>query len=415
MKDTKQPWFKDAKFGLFIHWGLYSILAGEYQGRKTEHIAEWIMNHLDIPVGEYEKLAERFNPVHFDAEAIVTKAKSWGMKYIVFTSKHHDGFAMYHSKCNPYNIVDATPCKRDVLKELELACKKHSMPLGLYYSQAQDWHDPDGFMAFKDNSGKNFQAYLDRKCIPQLRELLTGYGDIALVWFDTPMGTTPEQSRSLVSAVKSLQPNCIVSGRIGNDLGEYMTTGDNFIPAEPYQGDWEIPATLNDTWGFNKDDTNWKNPGEVLKLLVKIIGRGGNYLLNIGPDSLGRVPEESLRILDHVGQYVTENAEAIFGTRVLENPYPYELDWANFTRKRNVLFVHVHKGQKRTIYLPNIGNKVENVSLLGTNESLPFEMLKDCEGNSVIEIDLPSSLRQRANYCVALHTAEEEPLFESVK
>jgi alpha-L-fucosidase len=194
-----------------------------------------------------------------------------------------------------------------------------------------------------------------------------------------------------------------------------MTTGDNFIPARPYKGDWEIPATLNDTWGFNKDDANWKNPGEVIKLLVKIAGRGGNYLLNIGPDSLGRVPEESLRILDHVGQYVTENAEAIFGTRVLENPYPYELDWANFTHKQNVLFVHVHKGQKRTIYLPNIGNKVEKVSLLGTNESLPFDLRTDCEGNSVIEIDLPPSLRQRANYCVALHTAEAEPMFESIK
>ncbi|MDR2631649.1 MAG: alpha-L-fucosidase [Spirochaetaceae bacterium] len=415
MKDTKQRWFKDSKFGLFIHWGLYSLLAGEYQGRKTEHIAEWIMNHLDIPVKEYEKLAAEFNPVHFDAEYIVKKAKSWGMKYIVFTSKHHDGFAMYHSKCSPYNIVDATPFKRDVLKELQLACEKHDMRLGLYYSQAQDWHDPDGFMALKDNSKKNFQAYLDRKCIPQLKEILTGYGKISLIWFDTPMGTTAEQSRNLVSLVKSIQPDCLVSGRIGNDLGDYMTTSDNFIPLRPYRGDWEVPATLNDTWGFNKDDHNWKDPNEVIRLLVKINSRGGNYLLNIGPDALGRVPQDSIRILDQVGTYVNENAGAIFGTTVLAEPYPYDLNWAEFTHKPRTLFIHVFIGQKRVIYLPNIGNKVEKATLLKTGEALSFESQKDCEGNSVIEVALPSSLRQQANYCVALGLAEEGPVFETIR
>jgi alpha-L-fucosidase len=414
MKDTKQEWFKDGKFGLFIHWGLYSILAGEYQGRKTEHIAEWIMNHLDIPVEEYEKLADRFNPVHFDADYIVRKARDWGMKYIVFTSKHHDGFAMYHSKCSPYNIVDATPFKRDAIAELRLACEKYDMRLGLYYSQAQDWHDPDGFIALKDNSKKNFQAYLDRKCIPQLKELLTSYGDISLIWFDTPMGTTVEQSRDLVSLVKSLQPHCLVSGRIGNNLGDYMTTSDNFIPRTPYSGDWEVPATLNDTWGFNKDDHNWKNPDEVIKLLVKINSRGGNYLLNIGPDSLGQVPQDSIRILDQVGNYVNENAEAIFGTRVLTLPYAYDLSWTEFTYKPHTLFVHVLSGQRRSIYLPNIGNKIEKVRILKTGGILPFELLKDCEGNSVIEIELPPTLRQKANYCVALDMAEAEPSFESL-
>jgi alpha-L-fucosidase len=289
------------------------------------------------------------------------------------------------------------------------------MRLGLYYSQAQDWHDPDGFMALKDNSKKNFQTYLDRKCVPQVRELLTGYGDISLIWFDTPMGTTEEQSRGLVSVVKGLQPDCLVSGRIGNDLGDYMTTGDNFIPARPYPGDWEVPATLNDTWGFNKDDRNWKDPREVINLLVKINSRGGNYLLNIGPDSLGRVPPDSLRILGEVGNYVNENAEAIFGTRALEVPYPYDLTWAEFTRKPHILFVHVLKGQRRSIYLPNIGNNVEKVRLLKTGELLAFEPLKDCEGNSVIEIELPPSLRQQENYCVALHTAEEAPVFEDIR
>jgi alpha-L-fucosidase len=411
MRDTKQKWFKEAKFGLFIHWGLYSILAGEYNGKKTEHIAEWIMNDLDIPVDEYEKLAPQFNPVKFDAEAIVKKAKDWGMKYIVFTSKHHDGFAMYHSKCSKYNIVDATPFKRDVLKEFQLACEKHDMRLGLYYSQAQDWHDPDGFISKKDNSGKNYQAYLDRKCIPQLKEILTGYGDIALIWFDTPMGTTVEQSKRLVSVVKELQPGCIVSGRIGNGLGDYMTTGDNFIPFVPYAGDWEVPATLNDTWGFNKDDHNWKNPDDVIRLLVKINSRGGNYLLNIGPDSLGQVPPDSVTILDKVGAYVRENSEAVFGTRMLP-PYAYDLEWAQFTGKLGKLYIHVLKPQKKELYLPNVANKVKKVTLLKTGGELPFATVANCEGDSVIIITLPGFLRQQQNYCVAIETEEDSPLFE---
>ncbi|MDR1948205.1 MAG: alpha-L-fucosidase [Spirochaetaceae bacterium] len=414
MKDTKEKWFKEAKFGLFIHWGLYSVLAGEYKGRKTTHIAEWIMNHLDIPVKEYELLAKQFNPLHFDAEVVVKKAKEWGMRYIVFTSKHHDGFAMYHSKCSPYNVVEATPFKRDIVKELSEACKKYNMSFGLYYSQAQDWHDPDGFMALKDNSKKNFRAYLDRKCIPQLKEILTGYGDIALIWFDTPMGITAEQSRELVSLVKSIQPHCIISGRIGNNLGEYMSTGDNFIPALPYQGDWEVPATLNDTWGFNKDDHNWKSADDVIGLLLKINSRGGNYLLNIGPDSLGNVPPASVEILGKVGAYIRENAAAIFDTLSLP-PYPYELDWARFTGKPCTLFVHVIKGQKRSLYFLNIGNKVKSVYLLKNGAKLKYECGKNCEGDSIIEIELPAELREKINYCIAIETEEEGPVFEPIK
>ena len=302
MKDTKQKWFKDAKFGLFIHWGLYALLSGEYNGTKTEGLSEWIQNDLQIPVREYEKLAARFDPKDFDADALVKRAKDWGMKYIVFTSKHHEGFAMYHSACDPYNVTDASPCRRDILKELQLACEKYDMRLGLYYSQAQDWHDPDGLFGYRENSYEHYQDYLDRKVMPQLKEILTGYGKISILWFDTPLETTYEQSKAMVDLVKELQPECIISGRIGNGLGEYMTTGDNFIPRLPYDGDWEVPATLNDTWGYNKYDHNWKDPEEIIRLLVKINSCGGNYLLNVGPDPLGNVPEESLRILDRVGE-----------------------------------------------------------------------------------------------------------------
>lgn len=412
MKDTKQQWFKDAKFGLFIHWGLYALLAGEYNGRKTDRIAEWIMNDLDIPVEEYEKLASQFNPVEFDAEMIVRKAKEWGMKYIVFTSKHHEGFAMWDSKCSDYNVVKATPYGRDIVRQFREACDKYDMKLGFYYSQAQDWHDPDGYIHRKDNSKKNYRAYLERKCFPQLRELLTEYGDVALIWFDTPMGTTKEESQEMVDLVKSLQPNCIVSGRIGNELGECMTTGDNFIPRLPYEGDWEVPATLNDTWGFNKDDHNWKDPEEIIRLLVKINSRGGNYLLNIGPEASGHVPDESIRILDEVGKYVNENEEAIFGTKRV-GIYAYELDWGMLTRKDHKLYVHVFKPRRR-VELINIANKITGAYLVADKRELEFKTSMTCEGNSAIDVELPEDYFDRKYFSVCLEMEEEEPIFEPI-
>lgn len=412
MKDTKQQWFKDAKFGLFIHWGLYALLAGEYNGRKTDRIAEWIMNDLDIPVEEYEKLASQFNPVEFDAEMIVRKAKEWGMKYIVFTSKHHEGFAMWDSKCSDYNVVKATPYGRDIVRQFREACDKYDMKLGFYYSQAQDWHDPDGYIHRKDNSKKNYRAYLERKCFPQLRELLTEYGDVALIWFDTPMGTTKEESQEMVDLVKSLQPNCIVSGRIGNELGEYMTTGDNFIPRLPYEGDWEVPATLNDTWGFNKDDHKWKDPEEIIRLLVKINSRGGNYLLNNGPEASGHVPDESVRILDEVGKYVNENEEAIFGTKRV-GIYAYELDWGMLTRKDHKLYVHVFKPRRR-VELINIANKITGAYLVADKRELEFKTSMTCEGNSAIDVELPEDYFDRKYFSVCLEMEEEEPIFEPI-
>lgn len=405
-------WFTQAKFGLFIHWGLYSLLAGEYKGRKTDRIAEWIMNDLDIPAEEYEKLAEKFSPQHFDADWIVRKAKSWGMKYLVFTAKHHEGFAMYHSACSPYNVTDASPDGRDILRELQTACQRHGMRLGLYYSQAQDWHDPNGFVYRKNNEGKDFQKYLDELVKPQLRELLTEYGKISLIWFDTPMDMTPAQSKELVDLVKSLQPECLISGRIGNYLGDYATMGDNFIPRLPYPGMWEVPATLNDTWGYNRWDTNWKNPEDVLRILLKITSRGGNYLLNVGPRADGSIPEESIKILDQVGCYVSENAEAIFDTDRLPL-YPYEAEGIEFTGKSHRLYVHVLKPRPR-VDLLNIANHVKGAYLVSTGQPLVSRFMKACEGNSIVEVDLPKELRNASGYCVALELEEEQVIFEEI-
>lgn len=414
MADTRKDWFREAKYGLFMHWGLYSILAGEYKGVKTDRIAEWIMNYLHIPAPEYEKLAELFNPQSFNADEIVRMAKEeWGMKYMVFTTKHHEGFAMWDSACSDYNVVKASPYGKDILKELQLACEKYDMRLGLYYSQAQDWDDPDGFMYGQDSSVKDFDAYLERKCIPQLKELLTQYGKISIIWFDTPMEMTEAQSARLAELVHSLQPDCLISGRIGNGLGDYMTTGDNFIPRLPIERDWEVPATLNDTWGFNKDDHNWKDPDELLRLLLKIVSRGGNYLLNIGPDKDGNVPKESIRILSEVGKYVRENEEAIFGTKCV-GVYPYELQWAELTGKDHKLYVHMLAPRMR-IELLGIANSVKGAYLVKDHTPLEVCARKVCEGDSIIEVELTEELRKSRYYAVCIELGEAEPVFEEIR
>jgi alpha-L-fucosidase len=320
-REKRLEWFRDAKYGLFIHWGLYAIPAGEWQGKRSLGLGEWIMNRSKVPVRDYEKLASQFNPVKFDPDAWVQLAQDAGMKYIVITSKHHDGFAMFKSKVSPYNIVDATPLKRDVLKELADACAKRGMRLGFYYSQSQDWHEKDGagntwdFGPDQTPDGKdlkNYDSYLRGKAEPQVKELLTAYGPVALIWFDTPRMMTPERGQRFADIVRMLQPNTLIDGRLGTE-GDYRSTGDNVIPPEASTEAWETPATINDTWGFRKDDTNWKSPGQIAFKLVDIVSKGGNYLLNVGPTAEGVIPQPSQDILRTVGRWLKVNGEAVYG------------------------------------------------------------------------------------------------------
>jgi len=413
MPDTHQQWFKDAKYGLFIHWGLYSILAGEYMGRRTDNISEWIMKDLNIPVEEYEKLAKQFNPKHFNTDEYVRRAREWGMRYLVFTSKHHEGFAMYHSKASAYNVVDASPFGRDIVKELSAACKKHDIKFCLYYSQAQEWHDPNGYMAHRDNCHIDFEQYLQSKCIPQLRELLTSYGEIGLIWFDTPMNMTAEQSRRLAEVVKSIQPDCIISGRIGNKLGEYMTTSDNFIPSGTFYGDWEVPCTLNDTWGYSRFDHNWKSAENIIRKLIKIASRGGNLLLNVGPDGDGVIPDASVEVLDKVGAYLRKNGESIYGTRATP-PYVYDVDDCYFTAKPHRLFIHLMR-PARHLELHNIANQPLRATLLASGRELEIISRKTCEGVSSWRINLPSEHVHDIDTVFCVEYAEEWPVYEPLR
>ena len=253
----------------------------------------------------------------FNAEAWVKMAEDAGMKYIVITSKHHDGFAMYGSKVSKYNIVDATPFQRDPLKELAAACARHNIKFGFYYSQSQDWHEPNGAgntWDFGPDAEKDsiYDQYLRGKAEPQVKELLTNYGPVCLIWFDTPRMMTGERGPRFIDIVHTMQPATLIDGRLGVK-GDYVSMGDNQIPNQVVKEDWEVPATLNHTWGFKKDDTDWKTPEDLTFKLVDIVSKGGNYLLNVGPTSEGVIPQASQDNLRAVGRWLKVNGESIYG------------------------------------------------------------------------------------------------------
>jgi alpha-L-fucosidase len=283
---NSKEWFKQAKFGMMVHWGLYCLPAGEWKGRRMPLIGEWAQSYFRIPHSEYGQLTNAFNPILFNAEEWVRLVIDGGMQYLVVTSKHHEGFAMFHSKVDEYNIYDATPFKRDVIAELAEACYKHSVKLGLYYSQDLDWHEPNGggylhghtnggCMAwtndwdYPENEKKNYSQCFEDKIKPQVEEILRNYGDLCLIWFDTPRTISAVQSTELYNMVKKYQPNCLINSRIGNGMGDYRSMGDNEIPDEYMKdGLFETPATLNDTWGYKSFDQNWKNAEKVIQLSV---------------------------------------------------------------------------------------------------------------------------------------------------
>ena len=316
---TNREWFKEAKFGMFIHWGLYSVLGGQWKhGEPYAFHGEWIQNRMMIPCREYEVLTQAFNPIFFDAEEWVKLAKDAGMQYIVITSKHHDGFALYHSKVDPFNVVDATPFGRDIIRELADACKKHGIRLGLYYSQYVDWreehaggwrsvrftkdgvgHTWSNFWDFPVHDHKNYWIAWEKKLKPQLREILTEYGDIATLWCDTPYGKNEEESRTVYEFIKSVNPDVLVNTRVGNGYGDYTVMADNEIPEEYMNPDVlaEAPITLNKTWGYKAADQEWKDADRVLEIKKHLNDRGVNLLINIGPDHLGRFPSGAVQVL----------------------------------------------------------------------------------------------------------------------
>jgi alpha-L-fucosidase len=420
-QDAKMKWFREAKFGLFIHWGLYAIPAGEWKGKPIPGIGEWIMNRAQIPVAEYEQLAQQFNPVKFNADEWVQMAQDAGMKYIVITSKHHDGFAMFHSLVSKYNVFDATPFHRDPLKELAVACAKRKMPFGFYYSQAQDWHEPNGAgntWDFGPDDKKDYDKYLRGKAEPQVKEILTNYGPVCLIWFDTPRMMTQERSQRFIDIVHSLQPATLIDGRLGA-AGDYRSMGDNAIPNQVVREDWEVPATLNHTWGFKKDDTDWKSPEDLTFKLVDIVSKGGNYLLNVGPTAEGVIPQASQDNLRAVGKWLKVNGEAIYGAG--PTPFGDELgkvdptrppdkkgnpafvqatDWRCTTRPGK-LYITLFKWPNGSFELSKVKGSVKKAYLLSDKKSL-----KVTQNGDNVAVALPGSASGPVPSVLVLETAQ---------
>ncbi len=372
--------FREARFGMFIHWGLYSQLGGRWKGEKMTYIGEWIQSRSQIPNVEYAKLAKDFNPVKFNADEWVRQAKDAGMEYLVFTTKHHDGFSMYATKVSDYNIVDATPFKRDVFGELVAACRRHGLKVGLYYSQNLDWHEFDaadprvnvsgGRTAlanngmswgnswdWPDDSKKDFDRYLKEKVYPQLKELLTNYGEIFVIWFDCPIGMTVKQSQDLKNYVRSIQPHVLVSGRIGNGFGDFDTPGDNQLLAGKSSALLECPITLNDTWGFKYDDHNWKSAYRVACDLTATISGNANLLLNVGPRPDGRFPDASSDVMHELSAWRKRTGIRIKGAT--GSPFAQEMPWGWCTvADGNVLQFVVRSDWTDDLEIYGIRNKI---------------------------------------------------------
>ncbi len=389
VKQTASPekaeYFRNSKYAMFIHWGVYSHLSNRWQNKRWYGISEWIMNKCKISVSQYEKAASEFNPFDFDAYKWVKLAQDAGMKYIVITAKHHDGFAMFRSS-HPFNIADATPFRRDPMKELADACQEAGIGFGFYYSQFQDWHecnnwDPDGGNA-------EFLDYFNNKCLVQLRELLQNYGPLAFVWFDTPGAMTAEQSQQIVNLVRELQPQALINSRIGNGVGEYSTLGDNQIPVCNINGLWEAIDTTNNSWGYADYDANWIDSKDILQNLIRVAARGGNFMLNIGPDGKGNIPEPATTALTAAGKWVKNHGETIYGCA--PSPWYYPLSNHDCTRQKNKLYLHLfnwNPSGKLYLYgIPDSLRKADWKTDSGTTVQLEFST-----NNNWTTINLPLS------------------------
>jgi alpha-L-fucosidase len=421
--------FNENKYGMFVHWGLYSTLGGVWKGEKMEDggtgpaVAEWIMRRKEIPRAEYAELAKDFNPQGFDADEWVAIAKAAGMKYMVVGSKHHEGFALFDSDVSDFNIVDATPFGRDVIKELEIACKKAGIAFGVYYSNSLDWRDGgDGglkdygpaknprrgpFPNRFDPSPVSFDDYIENKSLPQVRELLANY-ELTQIWFDTPAYIPAEYSMAFYKTVFEANPEILVNSRVGNGFGDIGIPGDNVIPDEASANTWEGIATTNNSWGYKSYDDDWKSPLETLFWLVANVSKGGNFLLNVGPDGNGVIPAESVKNLLAVGEWLKINGEAIYDSEpwVVDHEGPTEIQMKGtkhrednaaemafesndfwFTQKEDKVYViALQRPEAGEVSVQSLkGHGVKAVRMLGSAKELSWQ-----EGAESVDIELPA-------------------------
>jgi len=406
-RDTRMAWWREARFGMFIHWGVFSVPAGVYKGKTFNGPSEYLMANAKIPPAEYREFAKGFTASNYDANAIVRLAKEAGMRYIVITAKHHDGFAMFPSAASDWNIT-LTPYGKDILKPLAEACRRHGIKLGFYYSQAVDWNNVGASTLASEGKSSNIDDYIDKVAVPQVRELLTNYGEFPdIIWWDTPSGMNKERASKLLELLK-LKPGIIQNNRLYKMVGHMgvidmqnleankrdplfgdTETPEQYIPATGLgDRDFEVCMTMNDIWGYKRDDHNWKSYKTLLRHLIDIASKGGNFLLNIGPMEDGTVPEPSIERLKEIGKWMSVNSESIYGTTA--SPFA-KLMWGRCTTKKNkagtTLYLHVFDWPADgKLAVPGLKNTVSSARLLATGEKLTFER----KGEDVL-VNLPAT------------------------
>jgi len=424
-RDQRMKWWREARFGMFIHWGLYAVPAGEYKGQRSARIGEWIMEWANIPRANYEQFAKQFNPVKFNAAEWVGLAKAAGMKYIVITSKHHDGFSMFDSAVSNYDIVDSTPYHSDPIKALAAEAKKQGLKFCFYYS-ILDWHYPSAYVDApgKDPTAGNRTTKLKpggkeeyvKYMKAQLRELITKYHP-AVLWFDGEWQDwwTEEDGQDLYKFVRGLKPDIIINNRVGKGRQgmqgmnktdrEYsgdFGTPEQQIPVNGLPGlDWESCMTMNTTWGYKFYDDQWKSTETIVRNLIDIASKGGNYLLNVGPTAEGVIPPPSVERLRGVGQWMKANGEAIYGTTA--GPFATQLSFGRATSKAGRVYLHVFDWpQDGKLRVPSWGAKVKRAYLL----SNPKSNLKFAADDAGINVQMPSQTVDAIATVVVLETAK---------
>jgi alpha-L-fucosidase len=399
---ARMQWWNSARFGMFVHWGVYSVTGGEYKGKMPTNSAEWMMNKARIPIADYKvENVDKFNPTEFDAKAFVGLAKEAGMKYLVITAKHHDGFSMFHSKCSPYNVVDATPFKRDIMMELAKACHEEGIRFGFYYSQCQDWHHPGGMGNNWDKTIErvSFDQYVREKAVPETRQLLTEYGPISIFWWDTPRAMSKEAFDSLHS-VTALQPDIITNDRLGEDYpGDYKTFERSIPERAPAVPDWEVCMPISGSWGYKRSDTRFKSTTTLIRNLADIASKGGNYLLNVSPTGEGTLLPEAVDRLKAIGRWMETNSESIYDTTA--SPFN-DLTWGRCTKKEvgggAILYLHVFDWpEDGELLVPGLQNQVQQAYLMADTTALETR-----RQDSGIVVSLPAQAPDSINSVVVL-------------
>jgi alpha-L-fucosidase len=392
-RDARMAWWREARFGMFIHWGLYAVPAGQWNGQPVPGIGEWIQNSANIPRDEYEKLAQQFNPTKYDPQAWAKLAKEAGIRYLVITSKHHDGFALFDSKVSDWDVVDRTPYGKDLLKPLADACRAEGIRFAVYHS-IMDWHHPaqdksgDSYnpSTIKEGRKQEFVDYMKA----QLAELLETC-DPDILWFDGewPAWWTEEDGRGIYAFLRERKPSLIINNRVGKGrngmqglnkddaqyVGDYGTP-EQEIPATGLPGvDWESCMTMNDTWGYKSDDHNWKSAETLIRNLVDCASKGGNYLLNVGPTAEGEIPPASVERLQTIGRWMKANSESIYGTTASPIGRP---DWGRVTAKtvdgNTTLYLHVYDWPENgSLAIRDMQGKVTSAKVLATGDAVEIK------------------------------------------